>query len=269
MGVARVFGFRARMKNVQQFSELAVGHQPDVSLRQTFDILREKWDEVPAGLNNRVRSSDLLRGQDEDLLAAWARCFSDASTFSRRGWRHTLYRDTFRDKRIIDVGCGLAFDTVHFAENGARVTFVDLVESNVEVVRRLCELKGLNNCDFCYMRDLTSLSELDGYYDVIYWCGSLINAPLEAIRLEAKVLLEHLPIGGRWMELAYPKARWEREGRRPFEKWGENTDGGAPWMEWHDLDKVLGYLAPAKFDVVLAFEYHNSDFNWFDLIKVA
>jgi hypothetical protein len=76
-------------------------------------------------------------------------------------------------------------------------------------------------------------------------------------------------VGGRWLELAYPKARWEREGRMPFEKWGEKTDGGAPWMEWHDIEKVRWYLAPAKFELVLAIEYHNSDFNWFDLVRTS
>ena len=36
-------------------------------------------------------------------------------------------------------------------------------------------------------------------------------------------------------------------------------------MEWYDLDKLLSRLSPVKFRVVLSFEFHNSDFNWFDL----
>ena len=142
---------------MDQFSKFTVGRDADGSLRQTFGILRQKWNEVPAGQMKRVRSSDLLRWPDGDLLAAWAGFFKDASIFPRRGWRQTLYRDVFRGKRILDFGCGLAFDTVFYAENGARVTFVDLVESNVEVVRRVCRLKNLTDCAFCYMRDLASL----------------------------------------------------------------------------------------------------------------
>ncbi len=217
----------------------------------------------------RVRSRDLLELSDNDLLSQWDEFFKDASSFARRGWRQLLYADIFRGKRIVDFGCGLAFDSLYYAKNGARVTFVDIVESNIEVVRRLCQLKSIKDCDFCFMEDLASLSVLRGPYDAIYCAGSLINAPLEVTRIEAQALLKYLPTGGRWMELGYPKARWEREGGMPFHKWGERTDGGAPWIEWHDVEKVMWYLAPAQFDVVLAFEYHNSDFNWFDLVRVT
>jgi len=82
-------------------------------------------------------------------------------------------------------------------------------------------------------------------------------------------LLKHMKPGGRWVELAYPKIRWEREGRMPLEQWGARTDGGAPWMEWYDLEKMTLRLAPDRFRVVLYFEYHNSDFNWFDLERIA
>jgi hypothetical protein len=76
-------------------------------------------------------------------------------------------------------------------------------------------------------------------------------------------------VNGRWIELAYPKVRWEREGRLPATEWGERTDGGAPWIEWHDLQKLEYLFAPASFEVILALEFHSSDFNWFDLIRRA
>ena len=114
---------------------------------------------------------------------------------------------------------------------------------------------------------MESLSKLDTNYDVIWCQGSLINAPLDLVREEAQTLLKHLKIGGRWIELAYPKERWEKEGKMSFETWGEKTDGGAPWIEWYDLEKVTSILRPAWFDTILYFNFHNHDFNWFDLIK--
>jgi SAM-dependent methyltransferase len=242
----------------------------DILLRDSFDLLRRKWGEVPATTMDRIDSQDLLKLADSELLARWDYFRSTSvtgSAFRRRGWYDLMYRDMFRGKKVLDLGSGLAITSLPFAENGAEVTFVDLVQSNLDVLRRLCRLKGIANTRFRYMEDLGSLSDLEADYDFIYCCGSMINAPLDVTRLEAQALLKHLKVGGRWIELAYPKSRWEREGSMPFDLWGEKTDGGAPWMEWHDLDKVLGYLAPAQFEVILELEFHNGDFNWFDLLR--
>ena len=96
----------------------------------------------------------------------------------------------------------------------------------------------------------------------------MINLPYKIAAEESKSLLEHLPIGGRWIELAYPKERWVAEGKLPFEKWGSKTDGGAPWIEWYDLEKLLDRLSPSLFNVILNFNFHNDDFNWFDLVRL-
>ena len=48
------------------------------------------------------------------------------------------------------------------------------------------------------------------------------------------------------------------------------TDGeGTPWMEWYDLARLSKRLAPATFEPVLAVNFHNDDFNWFDLTRVS
>ena len=52
-------------------------------------------------------------------------------------------------------------------------------------------------------------------------------------------------------------------------EWGSRTEGGAPWVEWHDPLKLDYMLAPATFDTVLYLEFHESDFNWFDLVRRA
>jgi SAM-dependent methyltransferase len=241
----------------------------DELLRDSFDLLRRKWGEVPATQDARIKSADLLEMSDNDLLSAWEDFHSScvSGDLSARGWYESLYSDVFRGRKVLDFGCGLGISTIPFAQNGASVTFVDLVQSNVEVVRRVCKLKGLEDARFCYMQDLSSLTSLPSDYDFIYCCGSMINAPLGVIRLEASELLKHLKIGGRWIELAYPKSRWQRDGCPPFDRWGERTDGGAPWMEWHDLEKLTRYLSPGVFDVVMTFEFHRGEFNWFDLVR--
>lgn len=237
-----------------------------------FDVLRQRWHEVPAG-DSRLATPQLLELPDNELKELWESVRVTATTgaaFEVRGWYHVLYKDVLQGKRVMDVGSGLGIDGITFALHGARITFVDIVQSNITLLKRLCELLDVTEVDFCYMDDISSLSALPTDYDAIWCQGSLINAPFDIMQAEAQELLRHLPVGGRWIELAYPQARWERDGRLPFDRWGERTDGpGTPWVEWYDLSKLRALLEPAKFEVVLYTEFHNSDFNWFDLMRRA
>jgi cyclopropane fatty-acyl-phospholipid synthase-like methyltransferase len=172
-----------------------------------------------------------------------------------------------RGEKVMDVGSGFGVDSITFAQHGARLTFVDLVEANLKVLERLCEIMGLRDVSFVRFEDVSSLKPLDTDYDVVMAMGSLHHAPQHVLQPEYQDLIRHLKIGGRWLQLAYPRRRWIREGREPFSGWGKITDGpGTPWAEWYDLPKLLKMLEPGKFEVVLYQEFHNGDFNWFDLL---
>jgi SAM-dependent methyltransferase len=237
-----------------------------------FAALQRKWSEVPTG-EGRIRSEELLKLDGDELKSLWLRLRNEATegkAFPVRGWYHTLYRDVLRGKRVLDVGSGLGIDGITFAQNGAYVHFLDIVRPNLKVVERICGLLGVENVEFTFIEGIDSLARLSGDFDAIWCQGSLINVPFEMAARESGLLLQHLPIGGRWIELAYPKERWDREGQLPFEQWGVRTDGpGTPWVEWYDLEKVTRRLASANFEVVLHFNFHHDDFNWFDLVRKA
>jgi hypothetical protein len=108
---------------------------------------------------------------------------------------------------------------------------------------------------------------LSSDFDAVMAIGALLNAPRKVTRAEFQWLLPHLNTSARWLHLAYPKSRWIREGMPAFSQWGERTDGpGTPWMEYHDWEKMLYFFAPTKIELVFNSEWHNNDFNWFDLI---
>jgi 2-polyprenyl-3-methyl-5-hydroxy-6-metoxy-1,4-benzoquinol methylase len=236
---------------------------------QPFETLRQRWNAVPTATAVFESTAELNALSDAALLAEWERARRDIATgpeFAHRGWYHTLYADGMRGKKIMDVGAGFGVDSITFAQHGASLTFVDLVDTNLKVLERLCKIMGLPDVQFHLLRDIHSLQPLDSDYDVIMAMGSLHHAPQDVIKPECKALLQHLKVGGRWLQLAYPKTRWIREGSQNFSSWGEQTDGpGTPWAEWLDLPKLLSMLEPARFDIVLCQEFHSSDFIWFDL----
>lgn len=249
-------------------SDICIGDDAEARL---LACLREKWGEVPTGLRSRSESSDLLELNDKEFLEWWEFEFADGTTaegYSMRGWYHELYARQFSGKRVADIGSGLGFDGVHFAKNGANVTFVDIVQSNLEVVRRICRLYNIHNVDFVYLESLDVIDSVE-MFDFIWCQGSMINAPFDFMKIECTKLLEHLKVGGRWIELGYPEERWLKEGRKSFETWGACTDGErTPWVEWYDLKKLRARLSSAQFETVLAFNFHDNDFNWFDLKRI-
>ncbi len=249
--------------------------RPDTLLAddtEIFELLRRKWGVVPAGLSDRRGTSDLHALPPNEFRDFWTSTHREATTgngFPVRGWYQTLYRDLLRGKKVLEIGSGMGIDGIEFARHGARMTFVDIVEGNLALMRRLCEIFGILDAGFVYLDRFSSLDTLDDDYDVVWCRGSLINAPFEFMKRECSAILPHLKPGGRWIELAYPRERWVRDGQPQFRIWGSMTDGeGTPWMEWYDLDRLLRRLAPVRFLPILALNFHNDDFNWFDLVKM-
>src|SRR5579885_66193 len=250
------------------FAEWAVNDQ---SGKRVFSALAEKWKEVPVGLRNRRKTTDLLRLADTKLERLWTQAHDEETTgdgYSTRGWYQELYADVLRGKRVLDVGPGFGIDGITFARCGAHVTFLDIAPSNLELLGRLCKIFHLATVEFQQLESFESLGGLPDNFDFIWCQGSMINAPFEFARREARALIEHLRIGGRWVELAYPRERWVREGSLSLEKWAQFTDGlGTPWVEWYNLPRLLDRLRPAEFEIILSFNFHNDDFNWFDLAR--
>jgi SAM-dependent methyltransferase len=243
-----------------------------MSEQPTLAAYREKWREAPQGsdTDGRAFSSDLLALPDGALLARW-----DAMAARRAsgelGWLATLYADTFRDRRVLELGSGLGFDAMRFAARGANWTCADIVADNLALIRRVAALKGLGGrIETHLIDDDLSFAGLTPGYDVIWVFGSIHHVPFETARREALSALELLQPGGRWMELVYPRERWLREGALPFAEWGKLTDGErTPWAEWHDSEKVRQRLAPASFATVLDFGFCADNYRWIDLERAG
>jgi len=229
---------------------------------------REKWREAPRGsdMDGRVFSTDLLALGDVELQAAW-QAMAARRYAGEIGWLGPLYADFFRGKQVLELGSGLGFDGLRFAEAGASWTFADIVPDNLAVIRRMAGLKGLDaRVRFHLIGDDLSFTSLGDDYDAIWVFGSIHHVPFEMARREALDALGHLKPGGRWMELVYPRERWLREGAPPFEQWGKLTDGErTPWAEWHDIEKVRRRLFPAALRTVLDFEFCAQNYRWLDL----
>lgn len=231
---------------------------------QALEKYREKWREVPSGAEGRVFGDSLQDLSDEQFLAYWSGMAAKRAG-SVVGGLYPLYRDFLAGKRVLELGGGLGFDGMHYAGHGARWTFADIVPSNLAAIRRVAGLKGLDVATHQIGDDL-SFDAL-GEFDAVMVIGSIHHVPFDIARREAVEVMRHLKVGGRWIELVYPRERWLREGSMPADTWGTRTDGDrTPWAEWHDAEKIRYRLRPAKLRTVLDMELSWGSFRWIDFV---
>ncbi len=237
--------------------------------RALFDLLRQKWKEVPAGLTERVDTGKVLALSDWELRDYWEGVWHVATTgpaYAVRGWYQEQYADMFRGKRVLEIGSGCGIDGVNFIRQGAKWYFADIVPNNLKLIRRILDAFGLDCEGVTVIEDLQSFDRIPSGFDFIYCQGSMINVPFDFARRETLQILTRLKPGGRWIERCYPQERWAREGRLPFAEWGKVTDGEAtPWVEWYDLERLRARFAPVVVSPLTAFNYYNDELNWFDL----
>jgi len=238
--------------------------------QQSFDSrLREKWREIPATREGRMFSSDLLKVGDDALLEYWELCRAETCTPEVRGWYQDLYKEKLSGSAVADIGPGIGLDGIWFAQHGARVTFVDIVEDNLKLLRRLCDLKKIK-ADFYYVDDFFTY-RFATTFDCFLCIGSLINAPFEFTKRQVEALSRSLRVAGKVLMLGYPKERYDASGARDGAEFAATTDGPrTPWVEWYDDHKVQVLFGPTfRLEWSRNFGYHPTDFNWFELTKVA
>jgi SAM-dependent methyltransferase len=83
--------------------------------------------------------------------------------------------DRARDLDILEIGVGLGADHQRFAENGARLTGIDLTDRAVEHTRKRFDLFGLNSD--LRVGDAEALPFLDETFDVVFSWGVLHHSP--------------------------------------------------------------------------------------------
>jgi ubiquinone/menaquinone biosynthesis C-methylase UbiE len=81
----------------------------------------------------------------------------------------------WRDRQVLEVGCGLGTDAVSFARAGAVYTGVDLTERSIELVRRRFELESL--AGDLRVADAENLPFNDSTFDLVYSHGVLHHTP--------------------------------------------------------------------------------------------
>jgi SAM-dependent methyltransferase len=112
----------------------------------------------------------------------------------------------YRDRRVLEVGCGIGTDLVRFARGGARVTGVDLAPRSIELAQANVELHGLGGRADLRVANGEALPFDDDTFEVVYGHGVLqYTADARRMVEECRRVLEP---GGEAIFMVYNRISW-------------------------------------------------------------
>jgi SAM-dependent methyltransferase len=87
--------------------------------------------------------------------------------------------ERWRDKKVLEIGCGIGTDTVNFARHGALVTAVELSRRSLEVAQQRIRVYGLEDQARFYhgnAEEMTSVVPVESF-DLVFSFGVIHHTP--------------------------------------------------------------------------------------------
>jgi 2-polyprenyl-3-methyl-5-hydroxy-6-metoxy-1,4-benzoquinol methylase len=217
---------------------------------QTVGAVRSYWNTHTLGLQY-VKDVTLTPGTPEFFahIRPWMNPYKFPWIMQRIDREAAL----LRGKHLLEIGCGMGFDSLEFLKRGVRVTATDLTENAVRIARMHFDVEGVA-AEAVHTENALALSFRDNTFDAV-WSNGVLHATGDT-RLAIQEARRVLKPGGRaiishfyrkpsWMYTMY---RW---GREPIEHGLEDP----PVNEFYTDDEIVGFFE--GFRIVEAVREHH------------
>ena len=156
------------------------------SMQHIVAAVREYWNSHPLGLQY-VRDDSLEIGSPEFFvhIRPWMNPFKYSWIMAR------IEREAARlkGKHLLELGCGLGYDSLEFLKRGVKVTATDLMSTAFELTRKHFQIEDVQAEDV-RIENALDLSFDDNVFDAV-WANGVIHAtgdPEQAIKEAWRVL---------------------------------------------------------------------------------
>jgi ubiquinone/menaquinone biosynthesis C-methylase UbiE len=219
------------------------------AMETTLTAIHEYWNSHTLGLQY-VTNESLEVGSPEFFahVRPWMTPYKFPWIMARIEREATL----LKGKHLLEVGCGIGFDSVEFLKRGVRVTATDLTLNAVRLARRHFEIEGLQ-VEEVRTASALDLPFADNTFDAV-WADGVLHATgdtqraiSEARRVLApggRAIISHFYRKPSWMDWLY---RWGRENI-------EHKDEDPPVNDFLTEKEILDMFA--GFKVVEAVQEH-------------
>jgi ubiquinone/menaquinone biosynthesis C-methylase UbiE len=206
----------------------------DQTLERKVSAVRAYWDAHPLGLQY-VSVPGLEVGSREffDHIRPWMNPYKFPWIMERIEREARL----LRGKQLLEIGCGLGFDSLEFLKRTVRVTATDLTPTAVGLARRHFELAGYQAEDV-RVENALELTFEDGTFDAV-WSNGVLHASGDTPRAIREVYRVLKPGGRAIISHFYRRPSWmyllSRLGRENIEYKEEDP----PVNEFYTEDEIL------------------------------
>ena len=161
----------------------------------SIEVVKTFWNNIPCNINH----------SNKDLNTK--EYFNEVSDKRYKVEPHILTFanfENYKDKKVLEIGCGIATDGQKFAENGAIYKGIDLTPRGIEIAKNRFKLFNLPG-EF----EVQNIEEYisNEKYDLIYSFGVLHHTP--DINKALKNIYSMLKDGGELKIMLYAKNSWK------------------------------------------------------------
>jgi ubiquinone/menaquinone biosynthesis C-methylase UbiE len=165
--------------------------------------VRRYWDARPLG-TQYVTDSSIEPGTPEyfEHIRPWMNPYKFPWIMDR------IDREAARLKglHLLEIGCGMGFDSVEFLKRGVRVTATDLTPNAVEFARRHFDVAGLRP-EAVQVENARELSFPDDTFDAV-WANGVLHATGDTARAVSEARRVLKPGGRAIISHFYRKPSW-------------------------------------------------------------
>ena len=179
-------------------------------------------------IEQSLRNNYFVRFPGEYLTTDWGKNDLKNHLFRRLGTDRKIIipwldkARSLRDSSILEIGCGTGSSTVALAEQGAKVTAIDIDESSLVVAGERCLAYGLD-VSFAHA-NATEVNELfaDRHFDFIIFYAALEHMTMAERLFAMRATWKMLSDGDLWCVIETPNRLWYYDAHTsllPFHMW--------------------------------------------------
>ena len=227
--------------------EASLGYDSDL-----VGAVREYWDLRTLGLQY-VRDADFEPGTREffDHIRPWMNPFKFPWIMER------IEREAERigNGHLLEVGCGMGFDSLEFLKRGTRVTATDLTPNAVALTRQHFELEGVEAEDV-RVENVLDLTFPDESFEAV-WANGVVHATGDAPKAIREIRRVLKPGGRAIICHFYRRPSWmywlSRLGRENI----EHVEEDPPTNEFYTESEILAMFDGFRIEST-AREHHRA-----------